>query len=186
MMPQHMNLPSGFLNETYLSYYAYLNWSLQNGYLSQHGFDYKLLKFNTQLRTEIIPAYNELLKSTEWQYNPDEEETSLTNIIYGILFGPANTTRLLSAYDRQVLIGRFLQDTKTSGLDSDDNLFSRFKKRKLLDTFADSLRYVNKLFNQVYGLSARKVPSHMPHMIGELNIYKYLIVLEGLYEIFFC
>jgi hypothetical protein len=39
------------------------------------------------------------------------------------------------------------------------------KGRKLMDTFADSLRHVNKLYNKVFGYSARKVPAHMPHMI---------------------
>ena len=37
--------------------------------------------------------------------------------------------------------------------------------RRLLDTFGDSLKYVNRLYNKRYGASARKVPSHMPHMI---------------------
>ena len=33
------------------------------------------------------------------------------------------------------------------------------------DTFADSLRHVNRLFTKVYGHEARKVPAHMPHFI---------------------
>ena len=33
------------------------------------------------------------------------------------------------------------------------------------DTFADSLRFVNRLYTQVYGHQARKVPAHMPHFI---------------------
>jgi hypothetical protein len=37
--------------------------------------------------------------------------------------------------------------------------------RRLLDTFGDSLKFVNKLYNKRYGPVARKVPSHMPHMI---------------------
>ena len=40
-----------------------------------------------------------------------------------------------------------------------------FNGRKLVDTFADSLRFVNRIYNQVYGYVARKVPAHMPHMI---------------------
>ncbi|XP_072171737.1 N-acetylglucosamine-1-phosphotransferase subunits alpha/beta-like [Diadema setosum] len=38
-------------------------------------------------------------------------------------------------------------------------------RRHLLDTFGDSLRHVNKLFNKKFGYQARKVPAHMPHMI---------------------
>ena len=45
--------------------------------------------------------------------------------------------------------------------------------RRLLDTFGDSLKYVNKLYNKRYGAVARKVPSHMPHMI-DVNIMEEL------------
>ncbi|XP_071956276.1 N-acetylglucosamine-1-phosphotransferase subunits alpha/beta-like [Antedon mediterranea] len=37
--------------------------------------------------------------------------------------------------------------------------------RQLLDTFGNSLRHVNKLYNHRFGFTARKVPAHMPHMI---------------------
>ncbi|XP_033105239.1 N-acetylglucosamine-1-phosphotransferase subunits alpha/beta-like isoform X2 [Anneissia japonica] len=37
--------------------------------------------------------------------------------------------------------------------------------RNLLDTFGNSLRHVNKLYNHRFGFNARKVPAHMPHMI---------------------
>ncbi|KAM4569157.1 N-acetylglucosamine-1-phosphotransferase subunits alpha/beta [Odontesthes bonariensis] len=40
--------------------------------------------------------------------------------------------------------------------------------RQLQDTFADSLRYVNKLLNGEFGFTSRKVPAHMPHMIDRL------------------
>uniref|UniRef100_A0A8C9WYL5 N-acetylglucosamine-1-phosphotransferase subunits alpha/beta n=1 Tax=Sander lucioperca TaxID=283035 RepID=A0A8C9WYL5_SANLU len=40
--------------------------------------------------------------------------------------------------------------------------------RRLQDTFADSLRYVNKLLNGEFGFTSRKVPAHMPHMIDRL------------------
>lgn len=40
------------------------------------------------------------------------------------------------------------------------------KSRELLDVYADSLRFVNRLYNQVYGTTAtRKVPAHMAHMV---------------------
>lgn len=40
--------------------------------------------------------------------------------------------------------------------------------RKLQDTFADSLRYVNKLLNTKFGFTSRKVPAHMPHMVDRV------------------
>lgn len=49
--------------------------------------------------------------------------------------------------------------------------------RKLMDTFGDSLRHVNKLFNAAFGYTARKVPAHMPHMIDK----DILIELQEMY-----
>ncbi|OCT88742.1 N-acetylglucosamine-1-phosphotransferase subunits alpha/beta [Xenopus laevis] len=45
---------------------------------------------------------------------------------------------------------------------------SKHVGRKLQDTFADSLRYVNKLLNSKFGFASRKVPAHMPHMIDRI------------------
>lgn len=42
---------------------------------------------------------------------------------------------------------------------------TRWRRRRLLDTFGDSLRHVNRLFNTAFGYETRKVPSHMAHMI---------------------
>ncbi|KAL6078212.1 N-acetylglucosamine-1-phosphate transferase subunits alpha and beta [Balamuthia mandrillaris] len=39
------------------------------------------------------------------------------------------------------------------------------QRRQLLDTFGDSLRFVNSLLDQEFGPSARNVIAHMPHMI---------------------
>lgn len=46
-------------------------------------------------------------------------------------------------------------------------------RRHLMDTFGDSLRHVNKLFNKRYGHKPRKVPAHIPHMINK-NIMEQL------------
>eukprot|EP01103_Thecamoeba_quadrilineata_P002665 TRINITY_DN1257_c0_g1_i1.p1 TRINITY_DN1257_c0_g1~~TRINITY_DN1257_c0_g1_i1.p1 ORF type:complete len:1024 (-),score=211.29 TRINITY_DN1257_c0_g1_i1:198-3269(-) len=40
-----------------------------------------------------------------------------------------------------------------------------YQTRKLLDTFGDSLRYVDRLYSNEFGYSQRKVPAHMPHLI---------------------
>ncbi|XP_023723247.1 N-acetylglucosamine-1-phosphotransferase subunits alpha/beta isoform X3 [Cryptotermes secundus] len=37
--------------------------------------------------------------------------------------------------------------------------------KKPHDTFAESLLYVNRLYNQEFGFEPRKVPAHMPHLI---------------------
>ena len=40
--------------------------------------------------------------------------------------------------------------------------------RHLMDTFGDSLRHVNKLYNKQYGHKPRKVPAHIPHMVNKV------------------
>eukprot|EP00058_Branchiostoma_floridae_P023700 XP_002609190.1 hypothetical protein BRAFLDRAFT_125953 [Branchiostoma floridae] len=47
------------------------------------------------------------------------------------------------------------------------------RTRQLTDTFADSLRHSNRIFNKAYGFQSRKVPAHMPHMI-DVTIMKEL------------
>ncbi|XP_044918170.1 N-acetylglucosamine-1-phosphotransferase subunits alpha/beta isoform X2 [Felis catus] len=54
---------------------------------------------------------------------------------------------------------------------------SRHTGRQLKDTFADSLRYVNKILNSKFGFTSRKVPAHMPHMIDR-------IVMQELQDMF--
>lgn len=61
---------------------------------------------------------------------------------------------------------------------------SKLIGRQLKDTFADSLRYVNKLLNSKFGFTSRKVPAHMPHMIDrkvmqELQDLWVLIFIKG-------
>ncbi|XP_011060691.1 PREDICTED: N-acetylglucosamine-1-phosphotransferase subunits alpha/beta isoform X1 [Acromyrmex echinatior] len=36
-----------------------------------------------------------------------------------------------------------------------------------LDTYAESLLYVNKIYNAAYGFERRRVPAHMPHLIDK-------------------
>lgn len=48
--------------------------------------------------------------------------------------------------------------------------------RKLMDTFADSLLHVHRIYNRKFGYMGRKVPAHMPHMI-DLKIMEELQAL---------
>ncbi|XP_051028601.1 N-acetylglucosamine-1-phosphotransferase subunits alpha/beta [Acomys russatus] len=49
---------------------------------------------------------------------------------------------------------------------------SKHTGRQLKDTFADSLRYVNKILNSKFGFTSRKVPAHMPHMIDRIVMHE--------------
>ncbi len=39
------------------------------------------------------------------------------------------------------------------------------KRRRLIDTYAQSLIHVNRMYNKEFGVETRKVPAHVPHMI---------------------
>ncbi|XP_054272957.1 N-acetylglucosamine-1-phosphotransferase subunits alpha/beta [Macrosteles quadrilineatus] len=54
-------------------------------------------------------------------------------------------------------------------------------KRKL-DTFAESLLHVNSLLNKRYGYKARKVPSHMPHLIDKHIMSDLQTVFQAEYD----
>ena len=45
---------------------------------------------------------------------------------------------------------------------------SAISRRRLGDTYSDSLVHVNRLFNKKFGSEARKVPAHVPHMINRV------------------
>ncbi|KAF8795915.1 N-acetylglucosamine-1-phosphotransferase like protein [Argiope bruennichi] len=49
----------------------------------------------------------------------------------------------------------------------DAYLTYRPTQRHLLDTFGDSLRHVNKLYNEAFGYEHRKVPSHIAHFVDK-------------------
>ncbi|GFO26810.1 N-acetylglucosamine-1-phosphotransferase subunits alpha/beta-like, partial [Plakobranchus ocellatus] len=50
---------------------------------------------------------------------------------------------------------------------ANDYIVEGWQGRQLLDTFGDSLRHVNSLYNKEFGFSARKVVAHMPHFIDK-------------------
>lgn len=49
----------------------------------------------------------------------------------------------------------------------EDYVTSSRNKRRLLDTFANSLRHVSRIYNKAYGYTSRKVPAHIAHMIDK-------------------
>ncbi|XP_015117764.1 N-acetylglucosamine-1-phosphotransferase subunits alpha/beta [Diachasma alloeum] len=44
------------------------------------------------------------------------------------------------------------------------------RKSKRLDTYAESLLYVNRIYNTAYGFERRRVPAHMPHLVDKLIV----------------
>jgi hypothetical protein len=56
----------------------------------------------------------------------------------------------------------------------------------LADTFGDSLKFVNRLYNKRFGYTARKVIAHMPHFLDrdvlfDLAVSVHATVLKGVW-----
>lgn len=60
-----------------------------------------------------------------------------------------------------------LQQAFDRMLRRDQYLVSSQHGRRLLDTFANSLRHVSRIYNKAYGYVTRKVPAHIAHMIDK-------------------
>ncbi|PNJ83194.1 GNPTAB isoform 6, partial [Pongo abelii] len=120
--------------------------------------------------------------------------------LYKVILLPNQTHYIIPKGVTEVLLGRKLQHYTDSYLgflpwekkkyfqdllDEEESLktqlayFTDSKNtgRQLKDTFADSLRYVNKILNSKFGFTSRKVPAHMPHMIDR-------IVMQELQDMF--
>lgn len=87
------------------------------------------------------------------QRTNNEENTRINNEMKLILF------------DEQVEVTPVTVD---GGENGDKKYISNsFQSRHLLDIYADSLLYVNKLYNKKFTTQPRKVPGHMAHMIDQ-------------------
>uniref|UniRef100_A0A8C5DXN8 N-acetylglucosamine-1-phosphotransferase subunits alpha/beta n=1 Tax=Gouania willdenowi TaxID=441366 RepID=A0A8C5DXN8_GOUWI len=71
-------------------------------------------------------------------------------------------------WERRKYFQRLLEEEERLHRELSYTADSSATSRRLRDTFADSLRYVNKLLNSQFGFASRKVPAHMPHMIDRL------------------
>lgn len=60
-----------------------------------------------------------------------------------------------------------LQQAFDRMLRRDQYLVSSPHGRRLLDTFANSLRHVSRVYNKAYGYTTRKVPAHIAHMLDK-------------------
>ncbi|XP_035209281.1 N-acetylglucosamine-1-phosphotransferase subunits alpha/beta-like isoform X2 [Stegodyphus dumicola] len=76
----------------------------------------------------------------------------------------SSTSSLLKNYFKN--LSNFNSKKKASEAMS-SYLIPSVTQRHLLDTFGDSLRHVNKLYNEAFGYEARKVPSHIAHFVDK-------------------
>ena len=60
-------------------------------------------------------------------------------------------------------------DKKTNKPNNTEKLLNKIRN---LDTYAESLLYVNRIYNKVYGFERRRVPAHMPFLLDRTIITK--------------
>ncbi|XP_076618477.1 N-acetylglucosamine-1-phosphate transferase subunits alpha and beta isoform X2 [Colletes latitarsis] len=78
--------------------------------------------------------------------------------------------------ERRIQLKRYLNDdninlpeiSSTVKINNKPNYSDQWKLRtRQLDTYAESLLYVNRIYNMAYGFERRRVPAHMPHLIDK-------------------
>ncbi|XP_047346543.1 N-acetylglucosamine-1-phosphotransferase subunits alpha/beta isoform X2 [Vespa velutina] len=129
---------------------------------------------STSLSTDSEPFEEESdypYKYLQIEYNDNSKTIKLsdTNDIPESIFGNSNHTKL------HIQFKRYLNDDIINLVQGNNSIKSnklkysdqwKHKKRQL-DTYAESLLYVNKIYNIIYGFDRRKVPAHMPHLIDK-------------------
>ncbi|XP_068087207.1 N-acetylglucosamine-1-phosphotransferase subunits alpha/beta [Anabrus simplex] len=76
-------------------------------------------------------------------------------------------SRSVGLFEEEVQKNESANVAKSKKSQSYDLQYKPSSVRKPRDTFAESLLYVNRLFNQEFGFEVRKVPAHMPHLIDK-------------------
>ncbi|XP_011302956.1 N-acetylglucosamine-1-phosphotransferase subunits alpha/beta [Fopius arisanus] len=56
------------------------------------------------------------------------------------------------------------------------------RKARRLDTYAESLLYVNRIYNAAYGFERRRVPAHMPHLVDKLIVDEMHLKFQNEFE----
>ncbi|KAI4487528.1 hypothetical protein M0804_005677 [Polistes exclamans] len=105
----------------------------------------------------------------EYYDNNKTIRLSESNDLPDNILGNFNHTKL------HIQLKRYLNDDIINLVQGNNTIKSnKFKysdqwkhKKRQLDTYAESLLHVNKIYNIIYGFDRRKVPAHMPHLIDK-------------------
>ncbi|XP_076815402.1 N-acetylglucosamine-1-phosphotransferase subunits alpha/beta-like isoform X2 [Clavelina lepadiformis] len=128
------------------------------------------------LRNDIPHINESKLKEVAKQENVENNKTgggfvsrNVLSLKSALLGQPSNYGFLPWEHDKKIQhdIKRIEDRQKV-----ENDYKTTFKKRKLLDTFGDSLRFVSGIFNKRFGFTQRKVPAHMPHFIDKNIMYE--------------
>ncbi|XP_048726912.2 N-acetylglucosamine-1-phosphotransferase subunits alpha/beta-like isoform X2 [Ostrea edulis] len=172
MMPQSVNLSAEPLPEELQEELNSINQQLNHGEITEKGFQLKMgllwEKYQQYLQESKPTGYQRrsLLSIIRMRHQPVREEDKLrltdkelTDVIRTGSEPESNLPWEKLGVFRNVI------EMKEKRQAMEEYTVPEFRGRRLLDTFGDSLRHVNRLFNKAFGYTARKVPGHMPHMV---------------------
>nr|XP_012153616.1 PREDICTED: N-acetylglucosamine-1-phosphotransferase subunits alpha/beta isoform X2 [Megachile rotundata] len=136
----------------------------------------KELKFNVNKSYSF--KNNNHINDIEVNFNEQfNENNQTTSTQKSILSKVMNRIKFQSSgnIDKRVHLKHYLNNNdmsltlmnSTAKTNNKPNYSDHWKHRRQLDTYAESLLYVNRIYNIAYGFERRKVPAHMPHLIDK-------------------
>lgn len=129
----------------------------KDGLLTEYGLRIKkeeLLNSMNNLNTSVIKVKRQLLHLNSKNYIEDKNYLDLNK---------ENGERFVM--DKKIDEPLELIERTNSNEDLVENSIN--VGRKLLDVYAESLLYVNRIYHKEYGFESRKVPAHMPLYIDK-------------------
>lgn len=118
--------------------------------------------------SSIERYFNKQLNENNRTISP--QKSMLSKVMSKIRYQTLNIT------ERRLQLKRYLNDdvmnlsqvSSTINVNHKSTHSDQWKLRtRQLDTYAESLLYVNRIYNMAYGFERRRVPAHMPHLIDK-------------------
>ena len=131
----------------------------ENGILTRNGFIHRLTSVLNQLSAEQIEDM-EIIFSNFNRTSPEVNSDLNTTIVSRKLQNADHFNRNFG----NIGFGK-PPVSQSSNINEESTNIAVHHSRKLMDTFGESLRYVNQKYSKRYGYEPRKVPAHMPHLI---------------------
>ncbi|XP_076548171.1 N-acetylglucosamine-1-phosphate transferase subunits alpha and beta isoform X1 [Osmia lignaria lignaria] len=154
------------------------NRSIHSGWNDTETFTHQTLAEAKGLKLNVNKSYsfrnNKAMNGIEINFNDHLNETIstqkllLSKVINKIKFPSSNI-------DKRIHMKHYLNDNdliltemnSTARTNNKPKYSDHWKHKRQLDTYAESLLYVNRIYNIAYGFERRKVPAHMPHLIDK-------------------
>ncbi|XP_043527517.1 N-acetylglucosamine-1-phosphotransferase subunits alpha/beta isoform X1 [Frieseomelitta varia] len=124
--------------------------------------------FKNNYMSSIERYFNKQLNENNRTVSP--QKSMLSKVMSKIRYQTLNIT------ERRLQLKRYLNDdvmnlsqvSSTINVNHKSTHSDQWKLRtRQLDTYAESLLYVNRIYNIAYGFERRRVPAHMPHLIDK-------------------